>query len=266
MTKFTRRSVLAGAVGLGAISAAGTGLGLLGRRPYTHYTYAQTVGDTNDAILRVAWYETYNGQVEETQNGVESDANATLDPATDPQYVEDAPGPIIDLAGVVPGDSGSLVVGLEAVEESTRVWFRPTVDATDENGINEPEVKAGDTTDGDGQGELQDYVSVRIWRDEGLLDSGFGRCDGSYTAGESQVTDGKVALGTVGPDFADGLELVDCLEPGENYCLGLSWDLPADTGNQIQTDSVDFSLQFIGIPCSETCNPFTGDCEEVAEQ
>jgi hypothetical protein len=264
MTRFTRRSVLAGAVGLGAIGATGTGLGLLGRRPYTHYTYAQTVGDTNDAVLRVAWYETYNGQVEETQRGVDSDANATLDPAVEPLYVEDAPGPIVDLTGVMPGDSGSLVIGLEAVEEAARVWFRPTLDATDENGINEPEAKAGDTTAA--QGELQDRVSVRIWRDEGVLDSGFGRCDGRYTSGERQFTDGQVPLAEVDGLLPDGVELVDCLEPGANYCVGLTWDLPAETGNEIQTDSVDFSLQFVGIPCSETCNPFTGDCEEVAAE
>lgn len=262
MTKFTRRSVLAGAAGLGAIGATGTGLGWFGHRPYTHYTYAQTVGDTNDAVLRVAWYETYNGRVVETQGGTDSDANATLDPATDPQYVGEAPGPVIDLIDVVPGDSGSLVIGLQAVEESARVWFRPTVADTDENGINEPEAKAGDTSDS--LGELQDHVSVRIWRDTGAFDSGIGGCDGRFL-GDPELTSGATPLGEVGTTFEDGLLLVDCLRAGENYCLGLSWDLPADTGNEIQTDSVAFSLQFVGIPCAETCNPFTGDCEEVAQ-
>ena len=264
MTKFTRRSVLAGAAGLGAIGATGTGVGLLGRRPYTHYTYAQTVGDTNDAVLRVAWYETYNGQVEETQGSVDSDANATLDTGTDPAYVGEAPGPIVDLDGVMPGDSGSLTIGLEAVEQPATVWFRVLVGATDENGINEPEAKAGDTTAA--QGELQDHVSVRLWRDEGILDSGVGRCDGRYTSGERQFTDGQVPLGTVAGEYPDGEPLVDCLEPGANYCVGLAWDLPADTGNEIQTDSVDFSLEFVGIPCTETCNPFTGECEEVTAE
>jgi hypothetical protein len=75
-----------------------------------------------------------------------------------------------------------------------------------------------------------------------------------------------VPLAEVDGLLPDGVELVDCLEPGANYCVGLTWDLPAETGNEIQTDSVDFSLQFVGIPCSETCNPFTGDCEEVAAE
>jgi len=260
--RMTRRRVLAGLAGLGAIGAAGTGLGWLGRpHGYTHYTYAQTVGDTDDGVLRVAWYETADGRLQETQGGTGGDANATLDPDSEPAYVGEAPGPVIDLTGVVPGDSGSLVVGLEAVERPTRVWFRPTVDATDENGINEPEAKAGDATED--RGELQDVVEVRVWEDTGVLASGIGACDGRFV-GDPELTDGPTALGAVGTAFGDGVRLVDCLEPGANYCLGLTWDLPAGTGNEIQTDSVDFSLRFVGIPCSETCNPFTGECEEVA--
>lgn len=262
--QLNRRQVLAG---LGAVGFLTVGAGLgVGRRPnFTRYTYAQTVGDTNDAVLRVAWYESYNGTVQETQTGTADgteDVNATLDPGTDPAFVEEASGPVISLPNVMPGDEGRLLVGLQAVTEPTKVWFRPTLTATAENGINEPERRAGDTTDGADGGELQDAVGVRIFRDNGV--AGVGACDGSRMIGEDWLTSGEPTLATVDADFTDGVQLVDCLQPDGTYCLGLEWQIPADWGNEIQGDSVEFALEFVGLPCSETCNPFVEDCGEEA--
>lgn len=249
---------------MGAIGflSVGAGLGWGGRPPYTQYTYAQAVGNTDNSILRVAWYETYNGTVQETQGSTTSaGVNVTLDPDQSPAYVADAPGPVIVLPDVMPGDSGALYVGLEAVELSTQVWVRLTPLVTDENGLREPELSVGDTA---AEGELQDAVRVRIFEDVGV--AGIGACDGRFI-GEPTLTGGSqfVPLTTAAADLADGVSLVDCLETGANYCLGFEWELPEGVGNDVQSDSVEFGLEFVGIPCGETCNPFTGDCSEVLE-
>lgn len=263
MTQLKRRQVLAGVGALGALGAAGAGLGWTGRHHgYTNYTYAQTIGDTDDSVVQVAWYETYNGQLQETQNGTDSGVNATLDPNSEPLYVEDATGPVISLDGVMPGDRGQLMIGLAATADPTNVWLRPTVSATAENGRNEPERKAGDTTDG--VGELQNAVQVRLWKDTGVLDSGIGGCDGRLL-GDPELTSGATALSVVGEQFSDGTLLADCLQPDSTTCVGLTWELPAETGNEIQTDSVEFGLEFVAIPCSEDCNPFLDECQAVVQ-
>lgn len=65
---YNRRTVLAGLGAVGAV-ALGTGAVTARRPPYTHVTYAQTETDTGGIRLSVAWYETYNGEFQEAQNG-----------------------------------------------------------------------------------------------------------------------------------------------------------------------------------------------------
>jgi hypothetical protein len=245
-----RRDVLAGMGAIGLLSV-GAGLGW-GRPPaYTQYTYAQSTGESSDSILRVAWYETYNGVVQETQGSTTTtDANATLDPAQSPAYIEEASGPIITLPDVVPGDEGTLFVGLEAVDVASNVYFLPTLTGTADNGINEPERRAGDTTDGASGGELQEYVEVRVYEDTGVLGSGIGACDGRFV-GDPELTNGWTAMADLDGVFPERDLLRECLQPGSTFCLGLEWRIPEDVGNVIQTDSVAFTLAFTAEECVE---------------
>lgn len=274
VTPVTRRRVLAGVGSLGfAAAAAGGGLPARPGRspPYTRYTFAATGDDTDDGRLRVAWYERYNGALVETQGDTTgANASTVLDPATPPTYVAEAPGPVVTVGNVLPGDSGLLAVGLlaERVEGATDVdvWLRASLDGNCENRVTEPESKDPAETDplgppscpdepGLGTGELAGAVRAAAWLDAGL--AGVGACDGALGPGETPLASGSLGDVLRAPALADGTRLAACLAPGDHRCLGLSWDLPADAGNDVQGDSLSFSLEFAGVPCDST-NPFDG--------
>jgi hypothetical protein len=272
MNQLTRRQLLA------AVGVAGVGTGLAGAGlaratardpPYTRYTYAQA-GDTDERRLRVAWYETYNGQFVDSTDGT-GDPDTVLDPAAEPTYVND-PGPVIQVAGALPGDSGQLVVGLEADEvdtdnEGVDVWLRLSLNADLENGVNEPESLAageddplgpasGDDT-GTGTGELGEAVQVRLWKDGGF--GGVNACNGgSPDINETVLANDSLAGVAATSDLADGARIVDCLAQGATRCVSLTWEIPRDAGNQLQGDSVDFDIEFVGQSCGGS-DPFAAN-------
>lgn len=253
--EFTRRELLAG---IGGSSVAVGGLSLVQRTPrFTRYTYAAPDGDTDDRRLRIAWYETYNGVFVENHAGTTDDLETTLDPNDGPAYVEDATlvtdvsGPVVSVRNALPGDSGTLVVGLEVVDteaaEPLDVWFRAAVTSDRENGLNGPERAAGDTTlDG---GELDEEAVVEVWLDGSPL----GSCNGRKEFDESL----EAPLVTRAPFISAFASLADgsgelafgCLSPGTLRCVALGWELPVGVGNRAQGDSLGFEFSFAGGPC-----------------
>lgn len=235
MTRFTRRRVLASVSVLGF---AGTALPTARGPPWTTYTYAQP--DEGDSRVRVAWYETYNETLQEHQLGTnQTTAEDTMDPDTGPTYVAEPDGPVIDLSDVVPGDSGLLAVGLSLAERPPEsgplaidLGFDLLADA--EAGRTEPEVKAGDTTNQDG--ELADAITASVWLDDGLP-----RCDAKRNSSDTLLAAGTLAdvIGTIGGSYrlCEG-----CFDAVSHHCLGLRWSLPDGVGNVIQTDTAVFEL------------------------
>jgi hypothetical protein len=247
--RFKRRTVLAG-LGAGAIgiTAGASALTARGSPRYSKYTYAATQEDRE--ALRVAWYETYNGQRMETQgNDTTANVSETLDPDTQPLYVADAPGPVIEIGNVLPGDSGTLHVGLEAVaDDPVTVTMTGSLDANDENGFSEPEVDAGDVST---VGELASTIEATLWADRGLrLLGDLGACDGVHGTGEPTIATGS--LEAVLGEVSTGIELVACLgRDARTYCLGFHWRLPNGTSNLVQTDGATFTLSFVPSLCEE---------------
>jgi hypothetical protein len=234
MPPYTRRGVLA-SLGIGGVGAASLPL-LADAGPYTSYTYAQSPGDDR---VQVAWYETYNGSVLEHQRGTGgATANETLDPDRAPNYVPEVSGPVVSLEDVMPGDSGSLAIGIQLAERPEgsnpiSLDLTGTIAANEENGRTEPERKAGDSSDA--VGELADRIEATVWIDDGPF-----RCDGirllDTTLAEGTLTDVIGAL-------ADGTRLcTGCFGVRPHHCLGIEWSLPAGTGNVVQTDGVEFEL------------------------
>jgi hypothetical protein len=256
---FTRRGLLAG-IGSGSLALGGLSLGR-GSAPFVQYTYSAPEDDTTDGLLRVAWYETYNDAFAENHAGTNDGLDPTIDPSESPAYVEEATyvtassGPVLSVENVLPGDHGTLVVGLEVVDTATTspvdVWFNTAVTADAENGVNEPEQVAGDATPADG--ELDDETYVEVWLD----DSPLGSCDGIRNLDERLRTP-VVPRAPVADAFgstsdsgdADGLRIFDdCLVPGALRCVALSWDIPADAGNSMQGDTLGLDVAFAAGPC-----------------
>lgn len=261
MSGVTRRELLAGLGAGGLVVGGAVGVaGAFGGSPaYTRYTYAQS--DGVDANVQLAWYATYNGDVLTEP----ADAETALDPATGP-YVDATPaGPVVDLRNALPGDEGTLAVGI-FVEEGRAVELDLLL-ATDptgftENGRYEPERAAGDTSDD--RGELQEYLSVVAGRDDGSF--GLGRCDGRIDAAfepfagrrDYRTLASLVAAGVVATETGDGLvggqvyrlPANGCLAPGQHVCVALAWRLPVtDDDNRYQTDGLGFGLNFVARGC-----------------
>ena len=299
----TRRQVLAGIGGVGLLTAgAGLGQGVLsgGAPPYTRFTYAQPDGNGpggngngpngpdsgNGSLprLTVAWYQTYNDQPVDSPVDEQTE-EAFGDRAV---YVEDVTGPVISVPDAMPGDSGSLGIGIIAENAPANVWFAVRAVPTDgsddpvsgftENTIREPEATAGDTTGT--LGELQNYLDFDVWYDTGVLGNGAGftgACNGRRDAGEQRITEGRLfetddTGAFLHPDYqslAGGIRVDDetlvggngCLAPNQPRCLGLDWRFAADAPNLAQTDAVQFEFVFALTECSpntDEVNPFTG--------
>lgn len=155
--------------------------------------------------------------------------------------VNDANGAIpLHLEGVMPGDAGRLVTNVTPRGESLAVTLSVTLTENRENGLTEPEAKAGDAA-ADG-GELADALDVAVWYDTGVL-AGVGHSDGHREPTETTLSEGSLT------DVAETLtrEPVGgsgALPADHTVPVTLAWQLPSDVGNAVQTDSVSFSLAF----------------------
>jgi hypothetical protein len=256
--ELTRRELMAG---IGGGSLVVGGLSLRRRTPrFTNYTFAAPADDTTDSLLRIAWYETYNGDFVENHAGTSDGYNDTMDPTATPSPVREASdviegsGPVLALDDVLPGDRGTLVVGLDVDEQATdpvEIWFRGAVTDDAENGVNEPEYAAGDDTPE--AGELDEAAVVELWMDE----SPIGSCDGLRNYDEAlraPLVARAPFASAFGPSTGVGSEagvrLFDtCLDPGTLRCVALSWSLPEDASDRVQGDSLAFDFAFAAGPC-----------------
>jgi len=246
--KITRRRALAG-LGASGFAAAGLGFGglTLATDPsLAHENSMETDVDGNDLLFE--WVETYNGET------IEGPGNVTADPA----------GMRLSLQNVLPGDAGALGIRMslqsgQSSPLSVTPYFAFDLHETAENGINEPEEKAGDTTAD--EGELQEFIDVKIWYDEGLLNvQQLGESNNEQDFGENLIdpnAEGTLAeVADALPSSVD-LETADPLrlDPQDGTCLttdnaviiAFGWEFPSSANvNVTQSDSVSFDLLFRG--------------------
>lgn len=255
--RFSRRELLASAsvVGTAGLGFARGNRQMSGSTPtYPNVTYAATQGPS----LRVGWHATYDDGAGSSRYSV-SPGTDEWDHTNTDGYVdeldEDGPtGPVIEFDDVVPGDSGTLSVGL-LVEESSEpgtVWAR--------------RVLAGD-------GALASAVDIQLWYDTGIF--GIGGCQGAEagTFGEPVVTgtlaEPETSLAATG-NIRTGLRLDPgvtasrCLDPGERLCLGFSWEIDEAVGNAYQGTGTTFALEFGAVGCDFEGNPFAVESTEAA--
>lgn len=233
----SRRQLLAS---VGAVGVVGLGFRratVTGEPPaYTDYTYAMS--DDGGPRLRVAWYSTYNGRLVNA-TPVEGGSDATAgdgDPTPPEAYVDgydpETYGPLVSHANVLPGDSGTVALGLFAEEMDARLRLIPTVD-----------------------GDLGRVVDLAVWYDTGLF--GIGGCAGTDVVPESP--DVETTLAAFGEEYGpgspspDGFPLRegfgDCLPEGDRLCLGFAWRIDESVTNEWQGRGVGFELAVAAEQC-----------------
>ena len=181
-----------------------------------------------------------------------------------------------------PGDYGENTISLTVHDNDSYLCAYVENLENNDNGILEPE-SIVDSTDGIGGGELQDNIFITIWRDtdcdniydEGtpavaeipgycryLQDPSVDACRGSNTEEECisyadygcgwidaipevpAILAEEVLVSNVPINGNNGVWSLDQLKGGEKTCIGVSWEIPEETGNVIQTDSLSGDIRF----------------------
>jgi predicted ribosomally synthesized peptide with SipW-like signal peptide len=161
----------------------------------------------------------------------------------------DANATLLNVQGAVPSDSGYGMVTLKNANFSDvagAVDVRITGARNEENGRQEMEKEAGDTSGG--MGELGDHLRVRMFFENGSGDRTY--------LGDDQFRKASNRL-TAGRTFATHYPL----GPGQETTFKLEWEIPASAPTTIQTDSyeVDFSFDMMQSVLGELVTPTLGN-------
>jgi predicted ribosomally synthesized peptide with SipW-like signal peptide len=146
---------------------------------------------------------------------------------------------------IKPGDWNEVTISWHV---DNNAWARIRLaDIKDyEEGCTEPEEETGDTDCGDpgeGEGELDDNLIFTLWMDEGSV-TGW-QCPNNEPCLEDPEEGDNILNGIetilakkTARELVDGVKLHYELVPSTTYYLGMKWEVPIDTGNIIQTDSL----------------------------
>ena len=149
---------------------------------------------------------------------------------SDPLVVEVVGGgPLLETAGMYPGidvESAPLRVS-NTTTEAGSLTLRIDGVVSDDNGCNDPE-SVVDSTCGSDEGELANQVVVSVER------------RASDDTWETVAADRPLA------ELTAGVSLEDPLPAGETRVYRLTLHLPAASGNETQTDSIDFDVTVVG--------------------
>jgi predicted ribosomally synthesized peptide with SipW-like signal peptide len=226
--------------------------------------------------LQVGSQCTYNGQVQNNCNWI------TLKDLTNELF--------FNFADIKPGDYGENTVNLKV--DNNDAWMCAEIAnlVSDDNGCESPENKL-DTTCGPGQGELQDNLFLTVWKDtdcDNQLDKAGGLCvtsDPGFDPGCGTVNDEEICNTSRPPGepnhilchwvdgqateqvlvdnqparaglwpIADSTTGTGPLAGGQSSCLGVSWKVPIETTNIIQTDSLVGDVIFNAVQSRHTEN------------
>jgi predicted ribosomally synthesized peptide with SipW-like signal peptide len=269
--ELSRRKALAG-LGTIGIASAGAGLGTSAFFSDTESFDGNmiTAGELDLAVDYVV--HEYQGSAgkytinsfEGTVNGSEASQAVTLDgPSTISQ----------DLDDLKPGDKGYSYFCFEIDDNPAYLWACGELTANNENGQNEAEDgtdgdgESTDTTGGDpgaGEGELADAIQVTVSYCSIDTAAPPDYSAGDTLSGGTQITSGTLAEVLDELDGGiplDGTGSAGVPSPGSqapydgtsnssgvtgvtNPCICFEWHVPTSVGNEIQSDSVKFDLEF----------------------
>jgi predicted ribosomally synthesized peptide with SipW-like signal peptide len=206
-------------------------------------TFPQTVERDDDTQFDV----TVGGGDLPPQGSEEADN--FLDANDETIYVDGMPQVMFDLDDVKPKDAGETTISLHLCDNDAYLWTQPFVSLNDDNGIVEPEDDANPmmaNDDGTPNGDLADFLHLRLWYDE--------NCNNTLDAGEDGEANVMIVFDRSGSmtdqpnkfDTAkDGAKtLVDALGPGANvglvsYAAAASLDQPLGSDRQDVKNDID---------------------------
>lgn len=174
-----------------------------------------------------------------------------------------------DFDDIKPGDTGENTVSLHVLNNDAFVCAAIHNIEDNDNSLTEPEAEDGDTTGGDGEGELAEELNFMVWEDDG---------DNVFEDGEDELTTGPASeLGT-GVVYDLYTPATGPLTGASTTYLGVQWCFGTftsgvcsgtSTTNVTQTDSFTADVTFYAEQARNngdfTCpdiDEFEGDDEE----
>lgn len=155
--------------------------------------------------------------------------NGNLNPGTtwrvDYDISDDGGRQFFNFSDLKPGDWGEDTISLHVNNNDSWLCADVTLTSDNDNGLTEPEGDDGDTTGGDGEGELADNVRFYWWADDG--DNVFETCqEGSPQ--EGCVNEHLLPSGPLGALSVGQTATVDLADANSNI-WGDEGPLPGDT-------------------------------------
>ena len=171
--------------------------------------------------------------------------------------------PLIDpaeTADIKPGHQEGTRISLHAYCDFAEVYIRLFNITGEENARIDPELKAGDPSDD--EGELADFLWLELWEDNGpdgiIQSSDTGEGDNIPQAGENPIWSGYASqLGA-----CNIWQLPTVLPHCQVYYLGLRWEFRSDNGSGIDVNvaqgdtfgcDIQFQAIYPGAPNVPTC-------------
>ncbi|MFC7166001.1 SipW-dependent-type signal peptide-containing protein [Halospeciosus flavus] len=277
----SRRKLLGG---LGAVGLASAGAGL-GTTAYFNDTesFDNNTLEAGQLDLQLEWSGQYNAA------GVGGDSAADDSGLYQGHMNVEQNGDsgfFVLLDDVKPGDKGVVEICLASVDNPAYVWMKTNHHDDAENGYPEPEPTTNATGDYDdpgnasGAGELDDELQVYVSYSDGSYNDGgsFAADAGNAVSYAGSTSRGDVAMGDAetvfGTDLASGVALDS--DPSTSMtdpfaatavgsdghatpCIAIEFELPTTVGNNVQTDSFMFDVEFTAIQARHndgTANPY----------
>ena len=158
-----------------------------------------------------------------------------------------------NFSDVKPGDKGENTISLKPVNNDAYICAYVMNLMNDDNGLTEPE-SIVDTTNGVGNGELQQNIHLKIWKDNGDGND-YDPCDNVWEAGEQVLVEDTVI------DNNNGAWFLGQITGNTKSCLGVAWNVPTTVGNVIQSDKVSADIMFYAEQVRN--NPNFTTCPQV---
>ena len=268
--ELSRRKIL-GAAGAIGIAGAGAGMG-------TSALFSDEESFTNNSIEAGTLDLVIDYVTTVTQDGVSTGSttnDGTIQGGVSGEY---------QIVDAKPGDSGFLAFCPKIVDNPGWLFVGSAEGVTDyENGQTEPEEDVdpsgggnlnNGTNDGEGAGELSEAIQVDVEYCE--VASGVDEPSGpddyntirefnnpaDYTLADlfkelesGFLLDGKPNVGAGDPSGTQEYPSSPDQSTQNGPCLCISWELPAEVGNEVQSDAVEFDITFAARQWRNNSNP-----------
>ncbi|SHH61593.1 vWA domain-containing protein [Halobaculum gomorrense] len=265
--ELTRRKIL-GSVGVVGLAGAGAGVG-------TTALFSDEESFDGNSVTAGTLDMSVDAKIPD--GGINDEwAGAVGFDEYDPATADGEPGVGVTLEDMKPGDWVLLCYDITVESNPACIGLMTDKTANDENSVNEPEAGREDDISGslddpntsvtdsisdpDGEGELAQNLEVTVYDD--FDDSA--TLDGTIGSAESALSNellGGVTLQDVWSTF-DGGDAIASGTQSFDFCMLL--ELPTATGNEVQSDSVEWDFAFDAVQSRNNGDdPYGNACEPV---